>query len=270
MRHLLFIELIDARYSKANLQVSSERSGERVLLTICGAAHHKRHLAKAQAVCSTLCCRELIVDTADLIGKLIVGVNSLTIQRQYLVALLQTYLPSRCLYRVFAALRHRQTLQHSINDSRSKRSHETRRRLQHTQQIDVPGQRDAHLLAATNDVGIVSFGKVTVDINIEVLERTLVGTHQDIMVAETKLLGFCIELHALAHISHAYITFAPVKHDHGVDKKCQHKVHRHASHHDDEPLPRRFGAELPRLRVTLHLVGVHALVDHTGYLAIAT
>ena len=134
----------------------------------------------------------------------------------------------------------------------------------------MTGQGDAHLLAVTDDVGIVSFGKVAVDINVEVFERTFVGTHQNIVVAETKLLGLGVELHTLAHVGHTHVALAPMEHDHGVDEQCQHKVDRHTSYHDDEPLPRRLGAELPRLRVTLHLLGIHALVDHTGDLAIAT
>ena len=130
-------------------------------------------------------------------------------------------------------------------------------------------QSDTHLLAVTDDVGIVSFGKVAIDINIEVFERTLVGTHQDVVVAEAQLFGLCVEFHALTHVCHTHVAFAPVKHDHGIDEQCQHKVHRHTSHHDDEPLPCRLGAELPRLRVSLHLFGVHALVDHACDLAIA-
>ena len=132
----------------------------------------------------------------------------------------------------------------------------------------MAGQGDAHFFAVTDDVGIVGFGKIAVDINVEVLERTLVGAHQDIVVAETKLLGLGVELHTLAHVCHTHVALAPVKHDHRVDKQCQHKVDRHTSHHNDEPLPCRLGAELPRLRITLHLLGVHALVDHTSNLTI--
>ena len=89
------------------------------------------------------------------------------------------------------------------------------------------------------------------------------------MVAEAIALSFLIELHAERHVLRGDIVLAPVEHDHAIDKESQQKIDGDTGHHDDEPLPGGLRAELPGLRVALELFGVHALVHHTRYLAVA-
>jgi len=87
---------------------------------------------------------------------------------------------------------------------------------------------------------------------------------------EPELLGLGVKLHAQRNVFHGHVALAPVVHDHRIDEQGEHKVDRHAGHHDDESLPRALGAKLPRLRVALHLLGIHALVNHSRNLTIAS
>ena len=52
------------------------------------------------------------------------------------------------------------------------------------------------------------------------------------------------------------------------DEKCQQEVHQHSAYHDQQTLPRRFGAEFPRLRGLLHLFGIHRLIYHSRNLTV--
>ena len=57
---------------------------------------------------------------------------------------------------------------------------------------------------------------------------------------------------------------------HGVDEQGQEKVDKHTANHDQQSLPSGFRTEFPRLFWLFHLFGIEALVDHAGYLTVAT
>ena len=115
----------------------------------------------------------------------------------------------------------------------------------------------------------MSLGDATVEVGAETGERFLLRAEQDIAIFEAQTLGFSIEFHAHGHILGLDIGVAPIIQDHGIDEQSQKEIDQHATDHDEQSLPSRFGAEFPGLWRLLHLFGVHRLIDHAGYFAVA-
>ena len=100
------------------------------------------------------------------------------------------------------------------------------------------------------------------------LERSLLGTYQDVMILEAQGLGLAVERHALLHVLGSHVVVAPVEENHRIDEERQHEVDQHTTYHDEQSLPGWLGAELPGLLGLFHLLGIETLVDHTRNLAV--
>ena len=116
----------------------------------------------------------------------------------------------------------------------------------------------------------MGLGNVTIEVGREVLEGFGVGAYKDIAILETIRLSFLIEFHTEGHILDGNVGVAPPEKNLGIDEEGKQEVHQHTANHDKQTLPGGFGAEFPRLFGLLHLLGIKTLVNHTGYLTIAT
>ena len=103
---------------------------------------------------------------------------------------------------------------------------------------------------------------------VQALQWFIVGTEQDVAVAESDLAERLAELHAGRDVPERQVRVAPREKHHRVDEDGQEEVEEHTADHDQQPLPGRFGAKLPRLRGLRHLLLVHRFVDHAGDLAV--
>ena len=90
-----------------------------------------------------------------------------------------------------------------------------------------------------------------------------------VAVAQSDLFGYIVEHITVFDILRGDVVVSPRIADADVDADGQYDVHHDAADHDQQPLPGRFGAELPRLDRLFHLLGIHRLVDHAGNLHIA-
>ena len=151
---------------------------------------------------------------------------------------------------------------------------ERRQRLDHREHVHVARERDRHPLAIAQDIGHGRVGQCPVDaaytlVAVEAQKLLGVGAQQNVAVAEAELVRLLVELHAVGHVLDRRVGLAPSEENHGVDEEGHDKVDEDAREHDDKALPGGMRAKLPRLRGTLHLVGIHRLVYHAGYLHIA-
>ena len=162
------------------------------------------------------------------------------------------------------------SLYHAVDNGRYEHFDKARFLLDHFQHVQIAGQRDVHFLIAAQYLGHPGLAQVAVDIAVELLECFGVCAEQDVTIAEAQLLGLCVELETMGEVLHGDIALAPSEQHSRVDNKSQHEVDQHATNHDEEALPSRFCPELPRLYRLLHLLHVHRLVDHAGYLDIAS
>ena len=90
------------------------------------------------------------------------------------------------------------------------------------------------------------------------------------MILEAECLRLLVEQHSLRHILRTDIVLTPCEEAHGVDEQREEEVDEYATYHYKESLPSWLRAELVWLSRLLHLFGVHRLVNHTRYLAVAT
>ena len=114
----------------------------------------------------------------------------------------------------------------------------------------------------------MGYTQVAQEIDIEVLERTQVGTYEDVTILKTQCLGLTVKLHTKFHVLHGDIAITPCEENHRVDEKGQKEVDQHSTYHHKQSLPRRTGTELPWLGRLLHLLGIHRLIYHSCYLAV--
>src|SRR6202012_2027153 len=89
-----------------------------------------------------------------------------------------------------------------------------------------------------------------------------------VAILQTHLPTQAIGIQTILEIGHGYVFLAPHPHDHNKYGKRKEDVAGYPAQHDDQPLPGGFTTELPGLGRLLHLLFVHALVDHAGDLDI--
>ena len=201
--------------------------------------------------------RHGVVETRQLFGELVGGIDRFAVDGQQSVAL-----PD-------AQFGRRAARDDRIDRRRHERTAEHGRRFQHFEQVDLARQRHAGGLSVADDIDKPCLGNAAEEVGVEVLERSSVCSDEDVAVLEAHAFGLLVELHAHLHVLHAHIVLAPSEHNHGVDEQRQQEIDQHAACHDEQTLPRRLRAKLPWLLGLLHLFGVHALVYHAGNLAIA-
>ena len=114
------------------------------------------------------------------------------------------------------------------------------------------------------------FAQVAVDAAVEFLIGLVVGSQQDVAIAETYLLCLFIKLKAVRHVTDGYVGFAPSEEYGSIEEERYDEVDQHAAQHDQQALPSGFGAKLPRLHGLFHLLRVHRLVNHARNLHIAS
>ena len=73
----------------------------------------------------------------------------------------------------------------------------------------------------------------------------------------------------MGHFFYGSVCLAPYIEHHGIDEECKQKVNHYACHHNYQALPCGLCAKFPRLWRTFHLLCVHRLVNHAGYLDIS-
>ena len=214
--------------------------------------------ARLHAVSMALGYGQHVGTTTQQVDERVVAVYRVIVHGYDLVALLQTNLSSWRLG------------QHAVNLGRQQRAYERRVCLHHVQQVQLARQRDAHGLAVADDIYTMGLRDVAVEVGGEVLEGVCFGADEDVAVLESVRLGFLVELHTQRHILHGDVGVAPPEQDLSVDEQGEQEVDQHTANHDEQALPGRLGAELIVLYGLLHLLRVEALVNHTGYLAVAT
>src|SRR5574344_852634 len=180
----------------------------------------------------------------------------MSIDRQYSVAFLHSNL--RC----------RHIGHDRVCHCRKERTHERGFCLHHIQEIQGTRQIHRHGFSLTNHLHLLCCSDIAIQVGTKIFEGTLLCSHENITIAETESLSLFIKLHTASHVFHWHIGISPIEENHGVDKQRKEEVDQHTAYHDQQSLPCRFASELPRLCGLLHLVGIEALVDHTGNLAI--
>src|SRR5690606_6235186 len=85
-----------------------------------------------------------------------------------------------------------------------------------------------------------------------------------ITASQANLTGSRISYHTIGHILVWQIAFAIIHHHSGIYHNGQNHVYRNATNHDNKTLPGWLRAKLPRLRLLLHLLFVHAFIYHPG------
>ena len=132
----------------------------------------------------------------------------------------------------------------------------------------VGGDGDGRLLSIAQHGDGARTDHLTQAVFVQALQWFIVGTEQDVAVAESDLAERLAELHAGRDVPERQVCVAPREEHHRVDEDGQEEVEEHAADHDQQSLPGRFGAELPRLRGLRHLLLVHRFVDHAGDLTV--
>ena len=200
---------------------------------------------------------EHVGQTAQLVLELIPRINVRSPHGQQLVAFAHARFFGR-------SVRH-----HTVNLGRNEGHGEFGCRLNHVEQVQVARQCDAHGFSVAYDVGPASFRERTEHVGPPFFELALFGAKQNVVVLKSQCLGLLVELHAHGHVARADELVAPGEEHHGIDEQSQQEVHQHAANHDEQPLPCRFGAELPRLCRLFHLFNIEALVNHACNFAVA-
>ncbi len=142
------------------------------------------------------------------------------------------------------------------------RLYEARLRLDHLNHVEIARQTQCYFLAVAKHSCRVGFREVAVDVGTELRICLSVCSQKDVAVAESELLGFCVELKAMAHIADGNESFAPCEEYGRIEYKGKHKVDKHAANHDQETLPCWFCTKFPWFHGLLHLLRVHRFVYH--------
>ena len=242
--------------NEAQLQVGSKNHLRGIRAGVI--AIDKGNGACLQTVGSGLRGHQHIAATTQLVSELVVGVDGCTIDGENLVALLHANLCGRC------------AGYDAVHHGRHQRTYKGWVRLDHVQHVDFARQTDAHGLAVADDVHTMSLRDVAIEVGTKLLEFSFLCTYQDIAVLESVAFGLLVELHTQRHVLHGDIAVAPPEQDLGVDEQRQQEVDQHTANHYQQSLPCGFGTEFPRLFGLFHLFRVETLVNHTGYLAVAT
>ena len=248
---------VNARHPHTQEQIFTQHNLRRIGFCVARMNERDGRRSYLHAVLCGLGGHELIAQHAHLVLESVPGINRLTIDGDDAVALFDTGF-SRC------SIRH-----DAVYVGQHKRRDEARGALHHGQQVQVAGQVDAHELSIADDVHPLGGGQVTINVGVEVLERTLVGTQQDVMVVESIRLGLLVETHSVSHVLDQDVRLPPIKQHHGIDKKSQEKVDGNTANHDEQALPCGFGAKLPRFGRLFHLFGIETLVYHARNLTVA-
>ena len=105
---------------------------------------------------------------------------------------------------------------------------------------------------------------------LEFLDVLSVDCQNLVTVAEAEFVGQAIDRNAVfIGLGGGQVLLALLGQQAYVNENGQQHIHGHAGNHDDEALPGRLRAELPRLRGLLHRRLVHRLVNHAGNLVVA-
>ncbi len=133
------------------------------------------------------------------------------------------------------------------------------------------GQSEAYPLAAALDYDLtVGIGyQKRLQYLVDVDRLATVDRYDAVAVLESESVPRLVEGVAVDHVVVGVVGASPRIQYARVYHYGQQDVHQYAGQHDYKPLPRRLGAELPRLYGLFHLFGVHALVDHAGDLHVA-
>ena len=104
----------------------------------------------------------------------------------------------------------------------------------------------------------------------ETFQFRIISPQKDVTVTEAYVMESFAVIHTRLHVLQRQVCIAPSEQHHRIDKESQQEIEQHAGDHNHQPLSGRFGAELVRLGRLCHRLFVHALVYHTGYLAITS
>ena len=104
----------------------------------------------------------------------------------------------------------------------------------------------------------------------ETFQFRIVSPQKDIAVTKAYVMESFAVIHTGLHVLQRQVGITPGKQYHRIDKESQQEIEQYAGNHNHQPLPGWFGAELVRLGRLCHRLFVHALVYHTGYLAITS
>ena len=101
---------------------------------------------------------------------------------------------------------------------------------------------------------------------VEIRVVFVVGTHNQVTVAETHFLRRGVEGVTVLHGRHRRALFAPRQEDHGINEERHQEIDQHTAHHDEQALPSRLVFEELVGRhlgfFALHRVGISAFVHH--------
>ena len=131
------------------------------------------------------------------------------------------------------------------------------------------GDTDNDRLAVTQHLHLGGARHYYLRHDIEIVIETLTVDRSDnIAVHEAYVMAQLAEAITVLNVRSCDIALAVViAHGYVYDQR-KYEIHHHATHHYQEPLPRRLATELPRLGFLFHLLGIHRLVYHAGYLDI--
>ena len=149
------------------------------------------------------------------------------------------------------------------------RTHEGWIGLEHAEEVEVAGQRDAHGFAVADDIDTMGLGNVAIEVGGEVLEGLGIGAYEDVSVTETVGLSLLVEFHTQRHILDGDVGVAPPEENLRIDEQGEEEIDQYAANHDEQSLPAGLGTELVILDGLFHLFGIETLVNHARYLAIA-
>ena len=255
------IHRIDRSLGYAHLELRRQHHLQRIDARRSGLAHHHRDMTGSQAVVGGSIHQAVaqLLQLHMIVGP---GFNRHAVESHNAVVLAD------------ACLRSRRIGKHVNDAGRQPHRHERRNRAEHVDHVQALCRHlDVDLLALTQHGDHLGRRKAAIDgahalAAVEALESPLVGTQQDVPVLKAQRLRLRAELHALRHLIERNVFLAPTKQNHRINEQGQQEVHQHAANHNQQALPGRMRAELPRLGRLLHLLQVHRLVNHARNLHI--
>ena len=156
---------------------------------------------------------------------------------------------------------------HRIDDERH-RQVEHHRAVQHVRHIGVV-DIEVQGVGAAEDTGVAHVAPCQFRLqHAEVLRLVAVEVYDMVAKPETHLLRQLVGGDPGVPVADERLP--PYAGDEAVNQYCKDEVVEHSACHHQQPLPGRFGAEFPWLRLPFQLFQVHGLIYHAGYLAIAS
>ena len=100
---------------------------------------------------------------------------------------------------------------------------------------------------------------------VQLLGLLSINSEQMVVLLKAFLQQHLREIESVGHVLKRQLVRSPLPQHHREDDQRTNEINQYTAQDDEEALPRRFGAELPRLGLSAKLIGRMGLIDHTAY-----